>query len=311
MIRETLNKVKSLPPFWKITLSIVAAALLCYAAAVIWIPSYRFDDPEPFSGKFIFNPYSALENPKEVVISEDSLPRPEKSFFFVKSIHFKQHEIDKMLEKSAFPAIANPHKNFRIRDLQALDRYRLIEVFAQDENATDYWDMALSSGRRARALATQNVHTGSDTVKSNIVFSSLENGDAYILIRPAGTEDTPSLAQADVNGDTVTVAASIRASRIRFIGQNGTVRHTEEATDKASYIFQPNDTYIRTEMLFDNGCAIYLNALVRHPFNVYYDQNHAVVIKGRTWLMRIAFVIAVICIIKMLLDKKNDKRNED
>ena len=87
-------------------------------------------------------------------------------------------EIDKMLEESAFTAIAKPHKNYKIRDFQALDKYRLIEVFAQDENATDCWDMALSSGRRARALATQNGHIGSDTVKSNIVFSSLENGDA-------------------------------------------------------------------------------------------------------------------------------------
>ncbi|MCQ2314654.1 MAG: hypothetical protein MJZ56_05725 [Bacteroidales bacterium] len=306
MIRETLNKIKNLPLFWKTLLSITAFVSLCYAAAVIWIPSYRFDDPEPFSGKFIFNPYSALENPKEVIISEDSLPKTEKSIFFVKNIHLKQHEIDKMLKESAFSVIAKPHKNYKIRDLQALDKYRLIEVFAQDENATDYWDMALSSGRRARALATQNVHTDSDTVKSNIVFSSLENGDAYILIRPATTEDTPSLTRADINGDTVTVAASLRASEIRFIGQNGSIRHTEKATDKASYIFQPNDTYIRTEILFDNGCAIYLNAFVRHPFNVYYDQQHAVIIKGRTWLMRIAFVIAIICIIKMLFDKKNE-----
>ena len=306
MIRETLNKIKNLPPFWKTLLSITAFVSLCYAAAVIWIPSYRFDDPEPFSGKFIFNPYSTLENPKEVIISEDSLPKTEKSIFFVKNIHLKQHEIDKMLEESAFTAIAKPHKNYKIRDFQALDKYRLIEVFAQDENATDCWDMALSSGRRARALATQNGHIGSDTVKSNIVFSSLENGNAYILIRQATTEDTPALIQADVNGDTVTVAASLKASEIRFIGQNGSIRHTEKATDKASYIFQPNDTYIRTEMLFDNGCAIYLNAFVRHPFNVYYDQQHAVIINGRTWLMRIAFVIAVICIIKMLFDKKNE-----
>ena len=103
---------------WKIVLAIVAVLLVFYCAVVIWVPSYRFDDPTPFEGRFIYNPYNSASHVYEVKPQVQSL---DKTYFFslVPSIHGKQHNIfdgvkkNKILFSQIFGVIIN-HVIFRL-----------------------------------------------------------------------------------------------------------------------------------------------------------------------------------------------------
>ena len=68
---------------------------------------------------------------------------------------------------------------------------------------------------------------------------------------------------------------------------------------EALYPIQKDDTYIRTEIEFEDGSTLYLNPLVRHQYQYFFDLNKAKVMKGRTYLMWAVYIIVAIFLIRM------------
>ncbi len=297
---------------WKIVLALVAVLLVFYCAVVIWIPSYRFDDPTPFEGRFIYNPYNSASHVYEV---EPQIKSLEETFLFslVPSIHSKQHRIFDEVKKDKNFVLTDLHRCYKTRDFQALDGYSLMNVFSSQGDAVDCWDMALSSGRRACVVAygddakmKRSMFVFLDKEDEDKAFEAMKTGNAYALVRPNVVDDIPYLLGVDLRDDTIEVRLSRQAEEICFIGQNGVICQRDSCVSATRYIFRPSDSYIRTEVRFADGSTMYLNAIVRHQYALFFDQLRVAEIGGRTWLMRIAFIIAIFCLIKIFFFSKNE-----
>ena len=96
-----------------------------------------------------------------------------------------------------------------------------------------------------------------------------------------------------------------------FIGQNGIVKDSLANVNQGVYVFKDDDSYIRVEMSFDDETVIYLNPIVRHQFQYFFDPSLSVMMKERTWLMRIIYVFVIIFFVKYLLSNKKEEVDED
>ena len=100
------------------------------------------------------------------------------------------------------------------------------------------------------------------------------------------------LQYVKISGDTLFVEASTRAMKFTFIGQGGRAKKVVYNTGKAYYVLQPEDTYIRTEIVFFNrwkgpGTDFYLNPVFRYDGEVPTNVLTAGVNAERTWIFRL------------------------
>lgn len=321
-----------------------AFVLLFLIAIYVFVPSFRFEDPKPFSGKFINNPYQKLSNAswkyynfrdslkdfnntsyeygyglsraKYLCIDYDSKRMIDYPFF--QNIHFKQHNINCLNKNSSLVVPTNLDKGFKLREIKHLDNYRLLELFSPYGNCLEYWDAALSSGRRINILATSNhndfkhsVVINAEYIDKEQIINSLKNGDFY-AISYKNDQDLPVLKNLILINDTISVSATKTIKRLLFIGQDGIVKDSLYDVSQGFYVFQESDTYIRTELHFENETTIYLNPIIRHQYQYFFDPVMSEIMKEKTWLMRIIFVAVIIFFIKFLLTNKKgldeDKR---
>jgi hypothetical protein len=98
---------------------------------------------------------------------------------------------------------------------------------------------------------------------------------------------------------------------LRFIGQNGVVKDSLNNVNQGVYAIKDDDSYIRVEMSFDDETIIYLNPIVRHQFQYFFDPSLSDMMKERTWLMRIIYVFVIIFFVKYLLSNKKEEVDED
>ena len=229
---------------------------------------------------------------------------------FLQSIHYKQFNIDKLNKKTRLVALAHPSKGFKKGELTRLDHYRVMEALSTNDNSLYYWDIALSNGHRVNIIATNDFQN--DTVSNPIKYSvaclnvnngdevlkSLENGNSYAVAYRGELFEVPVLQEVTLKNDTFKISVSDNAKEIRFIGQNAIVKQQVSNVSEASYHFENNDTYIRTEIEFDNGNTLYLNPLVRHQYQYFFDIDKAKVMKGRTYLMWTVYIIVVLAFIR-------------
>lgn len=317
---------------------IIALVLLFFVAIYVFVPSFRFEEPKPFSGRFIHNPYQNLSNEDwNYYDFRDSLrnfniisyeygfglsnarylcmeykSKRSIDYPFFQNIHFKQYNINCLTKESSLVVPANLNKGFKLREVRHLDNYRLLEVLSSYGNYLEYWDAALSSGRRVNILATSNLNEIKHSVAINAdyankeqVIKSLNDGDFY-AISYKDDKDLPKLKDLILTNDTIFVSATKPISQLRFIGQNGKVNDSLNDVNQGFYVFKSDDSYIRIEMYFDDGTIIYLNPLVRHQYQYFFDPTLSEMMTEKTWLMRIIFVCVIIFFIKYLLTNKKE-----
>lgn len=322
----------------RVLLGIAVVIVLAFLVLYLSVPSYRFEDPVAFHGNFIRNPYNTEKNDwhyydfRSDTIDEQGFDVSEYGYGlskarylciggkdkrkidypFFQNIHYKQFNIDELQKKHRF-AVPILDKGFKKREMRNLSHYRLLEVFNTDCQAVDYWDEALSHGNRVNVLAScGNINkevkyvTVVNAKDVDSVYAALESGDSYAVAYQGNIEDLPELKSVRLDGDTMTVQVSEKAAVIHFIGQNGVVKDSILNNETASYRFADDDTYIRTEVVFDDATVMYLNALVRHPYQYYFDPNMATVMKGRTMLMRVVYIIAFVAFGRYLLTRRKD-----
>ena len=139
----------------------------------------------------------------------------------------------------------------------------------------------------------------------------MKNGDSYAISYLKGNLDLPELKSLKLENDTIFVEANKSMKTLCFIGQNGIVKDSLSDVNQGVYAFKDNDSYIRVEMSFDDETVIYLNPIVRHQFQYFFDPSLSVMMKERTWLMRIIYVFVIIFFVKYLLSNKKEEVDED
>ena len=321
-------------------LGIAILVILSFLILYLSVPSYRFEDPVAFHGGFIYNPYKSdkdnwhyydfrsdtideqgfdvceygygLSKTRYLCIGTKDKRKIDYPFF--QNIHYKQFNIDELQKKCRFAVPAYIDKGFKLREMRYLSHYRLLEALNADCQAVNYWDEALSHGVRVNIIAScgnnaEDVKyvTVVNAEEVDSVYAALESGDSYAFAYQRDIKDLPALDFVHLDGDTVTLQVSEKAAVIRFVGQNGVVRDSVVNSETASYCFAPDDTYIRAELVFDDGTVMYLNALLRHPYQYYFDPNMAVVMKGRTMLMRVVYIVALIALGRYLLMRRKNE----
>ena len=313
---------------------IIGAILLAIMALYLTVPSYVFSEIEPFHGEYIYNPYTeinrlnyfdfrsenidnqgfdvyefgyALSRTRYLCLGYDKKRRID--YPFLQSIHYKQFNIDKLNKNCRLVAPAHPSKGFRQGQMTHLDHYRVMEVISPDDNSLFYWDIALSNGHRVNIIATGENHStvtiGDNDPKS--VYDALESGNAYAVVYTGSLIELPELQSVTLRNDTLFVAVSAKAKEMRFIGQNAIVKQRLNDVSEGFYHFEPDDTYIRTEIEFENGNTLYLNPLVRHEYQYFFDLNKAKVMVGRTYLMWAVYILVVLAFARLVFIKKNDE----
>lgn len=327
-----------------ICIGILAIVLIFFVVIYLSVPSYRFEDPKAFSGKFIYNPYQdTCYNWKYINFRDKSLETNDINVYeygygifptrylcidcqserkidypFFQNIHFKQYNINCLSEKCGLVVPAHPSKGFKLREMKHLDNYRVMEVISPYGNDFNYWELALSSGRRVNILATSSDENSDGFVYENVVnhrldddkyyINSLKKGDSYAISYKKDNEDIPQLKSLILKNDTVIVEASETIAELRFIGQNGAVKDSLYSVNQGVYVFKDDDSYIRAELRFDDETTIYLNPLVRHEFQYFFDPALLSMMKEKTWLMRFVYIFAAIFFVKYLLFNKKEEK---
>lgn len=344
--RKFWKKIKN-NKFYLALTGIIGAILLFFLVLYLAVPSYTFAEIEPFKGNFIYNPYSkidrinyfdfrsedienqgfkvyeygyALTGTRYLCLGYDQ--KRKIDYPFLQSIHYKQFNIDKLNKKCRLVALAHPSKGFKKGEMTHLDHYRVMEALSPNDNSLYYWDIALSNGHRVNIIATTGNEFGTifDSIKyvtacigendAESVYKSLETGNSYAVAYSGNLIDVPEIQEVTLNKDTLKVVVSAEAKEIRFIGQNAIVKQTVSNSAKANYVIKDDDTYIRTEIEFADGNTLYLNPLVRHQYQYFFDLDKAKVMKGRTYLMWTVYIIVVVAFARLII-KNSKTKNEN
>lgn len=328
--------------FLLLILGVIAGLIvLFFVTLYIFVPTYRFEAPAPFAGKFIHNPYQKLTNydwrhidfrsgstinsyeygygiSSARYFCIDYQDKRKIDYPLFQNIHIKQYNINCLNKNSSLVIPTNLDKGFKLREIKHLDSYRLLEAMSGYGCFLNYWDMALSSGRRVNILATSclndfkhSVAICTDYNDKEQIINSLKNGDFYAISYREGNKNLPQPKNITLNDDTIFVSANETIKELRFIGQNGIVKESLHNVNQGVYIFKEDDTYIRIEMIFDDETTIYLNPIVRHQYQYFFDPVLSEMMTERTWLMRIIFVVVIIFFINFLLTDKKSKVDEN
>ena len=347
--RKFWKKIKN-NRFYLALTGIICAILLFIMVLYLAVPSYSFADIEPFHGEFIYNPYASNNprwinvyyiDFRSKQIEDEVLKTYEYGYAmtgtrylclgykekrlidypFLQSVHYKQFNIDKLNKKTRLVALAHPSKGFKKGELTHLDHYRVMEALSTNDNSLFYWDIALSNGHRVNIIATNNgADSCSNPMKYTVaclnvnggeeVLKSIETGNSYAVAYRGELFEVPVLQEVTVTTDTLFVSVGGKAKEIRFIGQNAIVKQSVRNVAEAYYPIQKDDTYIRTEIEFENGNTLYLNPLVCHQYQYFFDLDKAKVMKGRTYLMWAVYIIVVLAFAKLVISTEA-KRNGD
>jgi hypothetical protein len=255
----------------------------------------------------------------------------------------KQHILNLLRDQSEIVAIAHPdwEGGYSPDDMKRLSNYDLIEVLDNNWRSVPLWDVALSSGHPAFILADDDAHDIRDpyqigrcctfinapSLHSADLIKSLKEGKAFgaeIYMSTGETFDQkaerarkiPVLKSVEVRDDTLWIKASHEAVKFVFIGQNGKTKKLVRFTNRAWYKIQPEDTYIRTEIMFfnhygDAGTIFYLNPVFRYNGIQPLNALQAEINYPRTWILRLLSIPSLVFLIIFAIYRRNQKSKKN
>lgn len=215
-------------------------------------------------------------------------------FIFYQTNNHQQFVLNRVKKDDNIIAIVHPGLRYAVtkEDLVTLNNYDCLEIFRHDREYLGHLDYALSNGKDIKILANDDCHNivecqevgnslnliNSKSLNNKDILESIKNGsnigvslkDCGISTFELKTETIhalPKLLNFEVQNDTVKLRLDSKAAEIKFTGQNGIVRETVKDTKEASYNFKPEDTYIRTEIIFPNNTKYELNPVYRYDKN--------------------------------------------
>lgn len=242
-----------------------------------------------------------------------------RDYPFIRDIHNKQHRINLIkhhgclvyLEPSVFL------EDFRQDHPVLLRNYDGLLMDESVVQALHFWDQTLSSGHYTTILAKtlpessrlmpekyhRILYVNRNAGTLNEAFAS---GNYFLALQYEydGNEAKPSmkskLSGVKVERDSVWVNTSTKAFAINFFGQNGNVLKVARDTKTAFYALQRSDTYIRIEIIFEDGARYYLNPVSRYSGK---DPKAVIGVEVnylKTWLLRGAGILALLFVIWIL-----------
>lgn len=217
-----------------------------------------------------------------------------KDYIFPQTIHNKQHIINKIAEDPNVLIVLN-HPNmlngYVNEDFEKLFNYDFIEVLNPQAQSFSQWDAALSSGHPVFGLADDDVHNVFENQLLgrfyNIIYASkanryglvtsLKEGNHLLVWAPEKNEslidkrtkidaNKKLLKSVTVHDDVINLRFSTMIDTVKLFGQHGKLLDVQNMTTKVSYRFLPSDTYVRTEMIKNDGTRIFMNPFFRYKY---------------------------------------------
>lgn len=232
-------------------------------------------------------------------------------FPLFQNLHHKQHILNILRKNNALTYIAHPglRGGYKPEDMKYLTGYQGLEVLNYAIVSEAHWDSALSAGRYVTIMGNDDSHDVSQhlevghrctyihsaSLHGDSIMEALRLGKAYgaDIYRPSHetmqekierAKKIARLESVTVKGDTLNVKVSREVKQFRFIGQGGKVRRVSWGADSAVYVFDPEDTFIRTEILFTDRNTFYLNPIIRYDGQFPTNPPLAEVDMARSWI---------------------------
>jgi len=227
------------------------------------------------------------------------------------NLHHKQHILNILNKNNELVYIAHPGLRgaYKPEDMKYLTGYDGLEVLNYVIVSEAHWDSALSAGKYVTIMGNDDSHDVSNPLEvghrctfihspsliGDSIISALKMGRAFgaNIYRPDGetmaekagkAKDIAKLEYLKMAGDTLRVKVDRKSNFIRFIGQGGRVRQITRQSDSAMYVLKPEDTYIRTEILFHDRNMFYLNPVVRYDGVFPSNPSRASIDITRSWI---------------------------
>ncbi len=187
----------------------------------------------------------------------------------------------------AHPAFVN---GIEVDYMAQITGYDLMEVVNTFANSVSHWDKALSSGRPAFLLAsddTHNVFRNTDIgrnitmiplnpdTEADKLYDTLKSGAAYAVTVPhiiaildrseklKVLNTHPQLLSMQVADNTLNIKLNRMVDKIVFSADNGQVMAEYDNVSESSYNIADNNSYVRATVYFDNGSTAYFNPVIR------------------------------------------------
>lgn len=239
---------------------------------------------------------------------------------FIRGIHNKQHRINKIRSHGCLLYIKPSvfFDDYQPDHPRLLRNYNGIMVDENFKQSLYLWDQALSAGVYSTLLANtlpksswflpekQNrvmyVNRSAGTLKE-----ALKTGNYFVATKydHESDEERPEmksfLRSVKSEGDTLTITLTKDALAFNIFGQNGDIKKVVKNSRRATYVMDRRDTYIRMEVLFDDGTHYYLNPLHRYAGNTHDKVPPVEVNFLKTWLLRGGGVFALLIVVWLLL----------
>jgi len=233
----------------------------------------------------------------------------------IQNLRHKQDIIEKLHRTSRLIALSDPFLSYTANDLKYLSGYHLMELTNTQADALNSWDIALSNGHRIYLMLTnlefrglklyeQMLHFNHVLAKSDSLdafVQALDEGTFYSISFPESLKNTLSvlLKSAVVERDTFFVEVEPFAASFRFIGQDGKQLQISDSTIKAAYPIRKEDTYIRTEITFDDGTIMFLNPISRQEEQNQERQKLSEFNSTHTALMRGVYIVLIMILLQL------------
>ncbi|MDP4281919.1 MAG: hypothetical protein Q8867_07175 [Bacteroidota bacterium] len=269
-----------------------------------------------------------------------------KDFSVFQNIHHRQNILNLLRSRSEVVALAHPDwdKGYTVRNMQLLSNYDLVEALNHNWRSVYLWDAALSTGHPVFIVADDDAHDitnpyqigrcatfiNSPAVSAHDLIAGLKSGNAFganiymangesFEQKAAFASQLPKVRCVQVQGDTLKVAVSQKAMKFTFIGQNGKILKSTEMTDQAWYKITPEDTYVRTEILFPKyfadgnvvkGTTYYLNPVFRYNGEKPDNGLKAEIDWIRTWIFRLCAIPSLFVLVILIIWQREKHRRK-
>lgn len=258
-----------------------------------------------------------------------------KDYFFYQDMNHKQNMIYSLKENCKVLCINHPRMNnsYTSDDLKHLRGYQLFEALNHLRFSMDLWDTVLSAGIPAFILANDDCHDifnpslfgrcctfiQSNSYNPDSILNNLKNGIAYgvelampsndINIRANYHQNIPKLHKVEITGDSLmSVITDRTADKFYFYGQNGILIDSATNTNIAVYHIKKADTYIRTEIFFNDHTRLVLNPIFRFIQNDVFTKDNPVNQKATILKRCIYFGFIILFIVLLIIIKKKKRK---
>ncbi len=239
---------------------------------------------------------------------------------FFQTTGLKQYIIDRLEKHNKLIALES--QGYSFNDLKKLTRYNLWEILNGRVSSIAKWDTALSAGQPAFLLADNRLK-GKDFYSFTMVntsenkpaslIHSLNKGSVFGVKLPVNGSSFVSAGKKQIqlpfpekvlmHNDTLLLKLKRQVKLIRFIRQGGRVAKSVQQADSAFYVLKPDDQYIRTEIMLNDGTVLYLNPVIRYNQNFPVSQLTAKVDVNVTGWLRL-FYFAVVAFLFWFFTRK-------